>query len=146
MPRQLFCASFQRKNIPVWITVVSHSASVIFPSLFLHLKWASSSLNIFCCLCANGKHSFYNNYVFHRSGTEMQLMLLRWCFLWTRLGALYSWNCSASSADSQCHNKCCLITSSEYGKSGRTIHSEERRGRARKALRNTKEVIDLGSR
>lgn len=78
--------------------------------------------------------------------TKIQMMLLQWCFLCIRLRAPYSWNCSAISADSQCHNKCGLITSPQYQKSGRRIHSKERRGKARKTLRNTKGVTDLGSR
>lgn len=78
--------------------------------------------------------------------TKIQMMLLQRCFLYMRLRAPYSWNCSASSAHSQCHNKCGLITSPQYGKSGRRIRSKERRGKASKTLRNKKGVTDLGSR
>lgn len=91
-----------------------------------------------------------NNDVFHRgvglqylqSWAEVQMLLLWWCFLWTSPGALCSGNCSASSADSQCHNKCGFITSTEYWENGRSIHVKERRV---KILRNMKRVINFGS-
>lgn len=128
------------------------TAKYLFPGFVfpLHLKRSWFQPEHFSLSPQEGKHGLYNNDVLHRgaglqylqSWAEVQMMLLWWRFLWTSPGALCSGNCSASSADSLCHNKCGFITSAEYWGNSKSIHMKERRV---KALRNRKGVIDLGS-
>lgn len=64
-----YCGISQHKyNFPIFVSP-------------LHLKWVSSSLNVFLCLFGKGKHSFNNNYVFHRAvGSTCNAELrCRWC-------------------------------------------------------------------